>query len=142
LFESLCFGLGAASYWLLGSMGSVPWAFVLFAEAPREKIHNLSVNIGANEQNYQVRDVGDAVAKLVPTAKIVYTGETGPDPRNYRVKFDKLCSLFPAFRLKYNLQTGLEELLAKYREHHFSLKDFEGDQFVRLRAIKKKIVAR
>jgi nucleoside-diphosphate-sugar epimerase len=117
-------------------------AFVLFAEAPREKIHNLAVNIGANEQNYQVRDVGDAVAKLVPNAKIVYTGETGPDPRNYRVNFNKLYSLFPAFRLKYNLQTGLEELLAKYREHHFSLKDFEGDQFVRLRAIKKKIVTK
>ncbi|HEV2696321.1 MAG TPA: SDR family oxidoreductase [Verrucomicrobiae bacterium] len=117
-------------------------AFVVFAEAPREKIHNLAVNIGANEQNYQVRDVGDAVAKLVPSAKIVYTGETGPDPRNYRVNFDKLYSLFPTFHLKYNLQSGLEELLAKYREHKFSLKDFEGDQFVRLRAIKKKIVTK
>jgi len=114
-------------------------AFVLFAEAPREKIHNQAINIGANEQNYQVRDVGDAVAKLVPNAKIVYTGETGPDPRNYRVKFDKLYTLFPDFRLKYNLQSGLEELLQKYREHNFSLKDFEGDQFVRLRSIKKKI---
>jgi nucleoside-diphosphate-sugar epimerase len=112
-------------------------AFVQFVEAPREKIHNQSVNIGANEQNYQVRDVGDAVARLVPGAKIVYTGEVGPDPRNYRVKFDKLTALFPDFRLKYNLQTGLEELLQKFRDHHFSLKDFEGDQFVRLRALKK-----
>ncbi|MDR3378221.1 MAG: SDR family oxidoreductase, partial [Verrucomicrobiae bacterium] len=114
-------------------------AFVLFAEAPREKIHGQSVNIGANEQNYQVRDVGDAVARLVPSAKVVYTGEAGADPRNYRVKFDKLYTLFPNFRLKYNLQTGLEELLAKFREHHFSLPDFNGDQFVRLRTLKKKL---
>jgi nucleoside-diphosphate-sugar epimerase len=114
-------------------------AFVLFAEAPREKIHNQAINIGANEQNYQVRDVGDAVQHLVPKAKIVYTGEVGPDPRNYRVKFDKLYSLFPDFRLKYNLQTGLEELLKKYQEHKFSLNDFNGDQFVRLRALKKKL---
>ena len=112
-------------------------AFVLLLGAPREKIHNQAINIGANEQNYQVRDVGNAVARLVPQAKIVYTGEVGPDPRNYRVKFDKLTGLFPDFRLKYNLQTGLEELLQKYQEHHFSLKDFEGDQFVRLRALKK-----
>jgi nucleoside-diphosphate-sugar epimerase len=117
-------------------------AFVLFAEAPREKIHNQSINIGANEQNYQVRDVGDAVQRLVPAAKIVYTGEVGPDPRNYRVKFDKLYSLFPDFRLKYNLQTGLEELLQKYREHNFNLNDFNGDQFVRLRSIKKKLAAK
>jgi nucleoside-diphosphate-sugar epimerase len=116
-------------------------AFVLFAGAPREKVHCLAVNIGANEQNYQVRDVGNAVARLVPEARIVYTGEVGPDPRNYRVKFDKLYSLFPDFRLKYNLQSGLEELLQKYREHHFSLKDFEGDQFVRLRSLKRKLAS-
>jgi len=114
-------------------------AFVRFAEAPRDKIHNQAVNIGANNQNYQVRDVGDVVQRLVPKAKIVYTGEVGPDPRNYRVKFDRLFTLFPDFRLKYDLQTGLEELLAKYREHKFSLKDFESDQFVRLRTLKKKL---
>jgi nucleoside-diphosphate-sugar epimerase len=116
-------------------------AFVVFAEAPRDRIHNQAVNIGANDQNYQVRDVGDAVQRLVPEAKIVYTGEVGPDPRNYRVKFDKLRKLFPDFRLEYNLSSGLEELLSKYRQHQFSLKDFEGDQFVRLRTLKKRLVA-
>jgi len=28
---AIAFGLGAASYWLLGTMGSAPWAFVVFA---------------------------------------------------------------------------------------------------------------
>jgi OFA family oxalate/formate antiporter-like MFS transporter len=28
---ALAFGLGAVSYWLLGSMGTAPWAFVVFA---------------------------------------------------------------------------------------------------------------
>lgn len=117
-------------------------AFVAFAEATREVIHNQAVNIGANNQNYQVRDVGDAVQNLVPKAKIVYTGEVGPDPRNYRVKFDKLYRLFPKFQLEYNLQTGLEELFAKYQEHKFALKDFDSDQFVRLRSLKKKLAAK
>jgi nucleoside-diphosphate-sugar epimerase len=62
-------------------------AFVAFAEAPRERIHNQAVNIGANDQNYQVKDVGDAVQRLVPAARIVYTGEVGAAPRNYRVTF-------------------------------------------------------
>jgi nucleoside-diphosphate-sugar epimerase len=117
-------------------------AFVLLAEAPREIIHNEAINIGANDQNYQVRDVGDVVQKLVPAAKVVYTGEVGPDPRNYRVKFDKLNRLFPGFKLKWNLSTAMEELLRKYREHSFSLKDFEGDQFVRLRTLKKQIASK
>jgi hypothetical protein len=69
----------------------------------------------------------------------VHTGEVGADPRNYRVKFDRLNVLFPEFHLKYNLRTGLEELLQKYIEHGFSLPDFEGDQFVRLRTLKKSL---
>jgi len=116
-------------------------AFVAFAEAPRERIHNQAVNIGANDQNYQVKDVGDAVQRLVPAAKIVYTGEVGPDPRNYRVKFDKLNRLFPDFKLHYHLQSGLEELLQRFNAHGFGLKDFEGDQFVRLRTLKKRLAA-
>ncbi|HZT22864.1 MAG TPA: SDR family oxidoreductase [Verrucomicrobiae bacterium] len=116
-------------------------AFVAFLEAPREKIHNQAVNIGANDQNFQVRQIGNAVQQLVPGAKIVYTGEVGPDPRNYRVNFDKLYRLLPQFRLEYHLQTGMEELLRKFREHRFSLNDFEGDRFVRLRTLKKKLAA-
>lgn len=117
-------------------------AFVAFAEAPAEVIHNQAVNIGANDQNYQVRDVADAVQRLVPAAKVVYTGEVGPDPRNYRVNFDKLQRLFPGFSLRFNLQTGLEELFAKFNQHGFTREDFESDQFVRLRSLKKKLAAK
>ena len=28
---AIAFGLGAVAYWLLGSLGTAPWAFVLFA---------------------------------------------------------------------------------------------------------------
>jgi hypothetical protein len=61
----------------------------------------------------------------------------GVDPRNYRVKFDKLNRLLPDFRLQYNLQTGMEEMFRKFGEHNFNLADFEGSQFVRLRALKR-----
>ncbi len=114
-------------------------AFVAFAEAPVESIHNQAVNIGGNDQNYQVRDIGNAVQRLLPSAKVVYTGEVGADPRNYRVNFDKLGRVLPGFKLKYNLQNGLEELLAKFKAHNFGLKDFEGEQFVRLRTLKRKV---
>jgi nucleoside-diphosphate-sugar epimerase len=112
-------------------------AFLAFASAPRDVIHNKAVNVGANSENVQVRDVGDQVNRLMPSAKITYTGEVGADPRNYRVKFDLLYRLLPTFRLQYNLVSGMEELHRKMVEHGFTKKDFEGDQFVRLRSIKK-----
>ncbi|TWT44058.1 UDP-glucose 4-epimerase [Phycisphaerae bacterium RAS1] len=114
-------------------------AFVAFMNAPREAIFNKAINVGANVENFQVRDVADQVQRLIPAARITYTGEVGADPRNYRVKFDLLNRLIPAFRLEYTLASGMEELYRKYREHNFSAADFQGDQFVRLRTLRKRM---
>jgi len=110
-------------------------AFAAFAKAPKEAVHNKAVNVGANSENYQVHDVGDQVQRLMPSARVVYTGEVGADPRNYRVNFDLLSKLLPDFQLQYKLATGMEELHRKMVEHGFGKKDFEGDRFVRLRTL-------
>jgi nucleoside-diphosphate-sugar epimerase len=112
-------------------------AFAALAKAPRDVVCNKAINVGANSENYQVRDVGDEVQKLIAKAEITYTGEVGADPRNYRVNFDLLYRLLPDFKLQYNLRSGIEELHRKMVEHGFSKQDFEGDQFVRLRALRK-----
>jgi len=114
-------------------------AFVAFLEAPKEAIHNMAINIGANEENFQVKDVADIVQELIPDAKIVYTGEVGADPRNYRVNFDLLYKQLPDFKLAYSLRSGMEELHKKYVEHDFNEADFDGDQFVRLRTLNKRL---
>ncbi|MGC8638947.1 MAG: NAD-dependent epimerase/dehydratase family protein [Isosphaeraceae bacterium] len=113
-------------------------AFLALALAPAATVHNQAINIGANAENYQVRDVGDMVQKLIPSAQVAYTGEVGADPRNYRVKFDLLNRLLPDFKLEYSLASGMEELHRKMVEHGFSRPDFEGDQFVRLRTLKSR----
>ncbi len=114
-------------------------AFVAFLEAPREDIYNRAVNIGGNSENYQVKDVADQVQALLPDAKIIYTGELGEDPRNYRVNFDRLSAVLPTFELEYDLAKGMNELFEKYQEHQFDEKDFDGDQFVRLRTLKHRL---
>jgi nucleoside-diphosphate-sugar epimerase len=114
-------------------------AFVAFMNAPRKVIHKQAVNIGGNQENFQVRDVGDQVQKLVPDAAITYTGEVGADPRNYRVKFDLLNKLLPDFELEYTLASGMEELHRKMVEHGFDAADFEGDRFVRMRRLSKRM---
>lgn len=110
-------------------------AFIAFARAPRDVVHDRAVNVGGNAENYQVRDVGDQVQRLVPSARVAYTGEVGNDPRNYRVRFDLLGKLLPDFQLQYTLASGMEELHRKMVDFGFSRKDFEGDQFVRLRTL-------
>lgn len=113
--------------------------FVAFAEAPHEVINGQAVNFGANEENFQVRDVADIVQELVPDADIVYTGEVGADPRNYRVKFDRLNALLPDFKLAYSLRSGMEELHKQYVDHGFSADDFDGEKYVRLRTLRHRL---
>jgi nucleoside-diphosphate-sugar epimerase len=114
-------------------------AFIAFMNAPRNRVHNLAVNVGGNDENYQVREVADQVKRLVPNAKIAFTGEVGADPRNYRVKFDLLSQVLPEFKLEYTLATGMEELHKKLVEHKFGVADWTGDQFVRLRTLKSRL---
>jgi nucleoside-diphosphate-sugar epimerase len=114
-------------------------AFVAFLEAPRAVSHNRAVNVGSNSQNYQVRDIAAEVQRLVPGARVVYTGEAGADPRNYRVSFDRLGQVLPHFRPAYDLASGMEELHRKLVEHAFNADDFRGDRFVRLRTLKTRL---
>jgi len=112
-------------------------AFVAFLNAPPKET-SLTVNVGGNRENYQVRDVVEKVKCHLPDALVVFTGEVGADPRNYRVNFDRLSQVLPHFKLEYTLEKGIEELHVKFKKNGFSLKDFEGDQFVRLRTLKKR----
>ena len=112
-------------------------AFVAFASAPSEKIRSRAINVGANEENYQVKDVADIVQQLIPSAKIVFTGEVGNDPRDYRVNFDLLGKVLPDFELEYSLLSGMKDLFEKLKSIHFSEKDFDGERFTRLKLLRR-----
>jgi nucleoside-diphosphate-sugar epimerase len=113
-------------------------AFVAFLNSPPEDPAWV-VNVGSNYENYQVKEIVEKIHHRLPHTPVVFTGEVGADPRNYRVNFDLLGKVLPYFKLNYTLESGIDQLLEKYRQHGFSLADFEGDRFVRLRTLKKQM---
>ena len=112
-------------------------AFVALNDVADEKVRAKAINIGANEENYQVKDVAAIVQNLIPSANIVFTGEVGNDPRDYRVNFDRLYTILPDFQLDYTLQSGMKELYEMLQEMDFSENDFDGERFTRLKLLKK-----
>lgn len=112
-------------------------AFVALLHAPPELAHNLAVNIGDNKENYQVKSVAEKIKSVVPGASVKYTGETGADPRDYRVNFDLLHSLLPDFRFEYSLDSGVSHLYTELKKIRFSESDFESDRFIRLKLLQK-----
>ena len=99
----------------------------------------VSLSVGTDLSVHTSCADDDEVQRVLPDADITYTGEVGFDPRSSRVKFDMLNRLLPDFKLAYSLRSGTEELHRKMEEHGFTLADFEGEQFVRLRTLKDRL---
>src|SRR2546425_10099982 len=60
-------------------------AFLAALAAPREAIHNQALNVGQTEENYRIRELAEIVQEVVPSSRIDYAKDGGPDPRCYRV---------------------------------------------------------
>lgn len=98
-------------------------AFLAALEAPREAVHDQAINVGSSSENYQVSELAAIVAETVPDCDVVITGETGGDPRSYRVDFTKIGRLLPAFRSGWTARAGAEELYGAYREYGLTRDD-------------------
>ena len=64
-------------------------AFQLALEAPREVVAGEIFNVGSNDQNHRLSEVGEIVQELVPSATAL-TNDLITDRRNYHVRFDKI----------------------------------------------------
>ena len=106
-------------------------------EAPRDAVHNEAFNIGATEENYQVRDIAEIVSGAVPGSRIMYADGGGADPRCYRVDFSKARDQLPGFRAKWTVADGVRELLDTFRTYALTEAELESPRFIRLRRIRE-----
>ena len=111
-------------------------AFNAALVAPRDAVHNEAINIGLNEENYQVRDLAEIVREILPECDIERAKGGSPDPRSYRVSFDKLARHLPAFTPKWNARRGAQEVYDGVRTAAMTLVDFRGPKFTRLAQFK------
>lgn len=112
-------------------------AFKCVMEAPREVVHCEAFNVGSTDENYQVRDIADIVADVVPDCKVEYASDGGPDKRCYRVNCDKIKSTVPGFETKWTARKGVEQLYDAYKRHGVTLEEFEGPRYQRVAHIRK-----
>ena len=116
-------------------------AFATALTAPRSAIHNQAFNVGADAENYQVSELAEIVRGTVPGCTVEYAESGGPDPRSYRVSFQKLSRTFPEFKPHWNASFGAKELYSVLQECGISLQDFQGRRYIRLTQLKHLIEA-
>jgi nucleoside-diphosphate-sugar epimerase len=98
--------------------------------------HYLIVNAGSEQWNYQIKDLADAVAKVIPGVAISINRNAQPDKRSYRVNFEKFFQLAPDFQPEVNLITAVSDLRDGLKAMGFQDHNFRNSKFVRLNTLK------
>lgn len=107
-------------------------AFLAALDAPAGAVAGRIFNVCPPDGNHRIVDVARRVESLVPGAVIEFAGETGPDPRDYRVDGSLLQSAVPTFRPRGTIETGISGLVEALKRWPLSVEDFEGPRFRRV----------
>jgi len=103
-------------------------------EAPRETIHAEIFNVGATEENYQIRDIASIVAEVFTGCELSM-GTSDADNRSYRVNFDKIHTQLPGFNCQYTLEDGARQLKAIFDQVEMDEEMFKFRAFTRLKQL-------
>lgn len=114
-------------------------AFIAVLEAPVETVFNEAFNVGQTAHNYRVREIADIVASVVPGCRVEIAPDAGPDTRSYRVSFEKIARVLPAFKPKWDVRRGALQLYAAYGQAGLTVDEFEGPRYQRIGHIRRLI---
>jgi nucleoside-diphosphate-sugar epimerase len=95
----------------------------------------LAVNVGSDSWNYQVRDLAEAVAGIIPDVDISINKDALPDKRSYRVSFDLFRELAPDHQPEVDLISTVKELRDGLEDMGFANGDFRNSRFMRLKVL-------
>ena len=112
-------------------------AVVAVLEAPRDRVHNETFNVGRTEENYRIRELADIVAETVPGSRVEYAPGGGPDKRCYRVSCDKIKRVLPNFYPEWTARKGAQELYDTYRAVGLTAEDMTLGRYVRISQIQR-----
>jgi nucleoside-diphosphate-sugar epimerase len=112
-------------------------AFLATLHAPRELVHDEAFNVGANPENYRIRDLAEIVEEIVPGARASFAAGGGPDQRSYRVDCSKIARALPEYQPRWTVRRGVEELHDAYARNGLSLEEFVGTSYLRINKIRE-----
>ena len=99
----------------------------------------LSVNVGSDIWNYQVKDLANAVARLVPNTEVSINKNAQSDKRSYRVDFSLFRELAPEHQPLMTLEFTILELIDGLEAMKFTDANFRQSNYMRLKMLESHI---
>jgi nucleoside-diphosphate-sugar epimerase len=112
-------------------------AFLAVLHAPRERVHNQPFNVGANTENYRIRDLAEIVEDVVPSAHASFAEGGGPDKRSYQVDCSKIARVLPEFAPRWTVRRGVEQLHEAYAHNGMTFEEFTGTRYLRINRVRE-----
>ncbi len=91
-------------------VADVAQAIIRSLEAPLSSVKAGIFNVGADEQNYTITQVGELIQRMIPQARLVNRGDDN-DRRNYHVSFIRIRREL-GFEPHYTVEDGVREIEA------------------------------
>ena len=97
----------------------------------------LAVNVGSSAWNFQVKQLADTVAKVIPDVSVSVNHKAQPDSRSYRVDFSLFEELAPRHQPQVDLLTVVHELKTGLEAIGFADSNFRKSQYMRLEVLRR-----
>ena len=88
-------------------------AFLMALEAPVDKVAGEVFNVGGDDNNHRISEIGEIVMNVVGDVQVNLQNEI-PDPRDYRVSFEKIRRVL-GFVPEYSVRDGVREVASAMR---------------------------
>jgi len=111
---------------------AIDWAI---SRDVNESCQFLAVNVGSDEWNYQVKDLAETVAKVIPGVNVSVNKDGQPDKRSYKVSFNLFNKLAPHHQPTVDLVTTVKELWNGLEAMGFRDENLRNSKFMRLKVL-------
>jgi nucleoside-diphosphate-sugar epimerase len=110
-------------------------AMVCVLSADRSTVHNQAFNVGSEDDNWQIRDVAEEVARALPGTEVAFGVGAGADNRNYNVSFAKIQRELPNVAPQWTVARGIRQLIDELTSRGLVRDVFEGRYHTRLKQL-------
>jgi nucleoside-diphosphate-sugar epimerase len=112
-------------------------AYIDCLEAPINEVDREIFNVGSNEQNYQIEEIGEMVSEVFPDAELDFQRDN-EDDRSYQVDFSKIRSTL-GFEPEHTIKDGVREIRDAVEEGRFE--NFEDPKYSNYKTLERKLDA-
>jgi len=110
-------------------------AFTQAVTVDRDAVHDVALNVGADDANHRISDLAAIVAATVGGVHVTVADGAAVDTRSYRVSFARIAERLPGWTPTWTAAAGARQMCDALVTAGFTPDDFADERFTRLKRL-------